>query len=132
MWAAGGRNHRLTGLSCPGALVLSRLLQSDLPYFHQCDSPEPPLKLEHQDEAVRRGSPYSALSWPEEAQAGGPENNTGIKMTKSKLGLGVHSCETEAGKWRVLDQPELQSETRKGGGEDAVDRSPQSLSVLVK
>lgn len=53
-------------------------------------------------------------------------------MTKSELGLGVHTCEAEAGKWRVLDQPELQSETRKGGGEDAVEQSPQCGSVLVK
>lgn len=41
-------------------------------------------------------------------------------MTKSELDLGVHTCEAEAGKWRVLHQPELQSETRKVGGEDAV------------
>lgn len=46
-------------------------------------------------------------------------------MTKSELGLGVHTCEAEAGKWRVLDQPELQSDTRKGDGEEAVKRSLQ-------
>lgn len=53
-------------------------------------------------------------------------------MTKSELGLGVHTCEAEAGKWRVLEQPELQSETRKGDGEEAVKRSLQCPSVLVK